>query len=296
MARFNADRTFGVEIEVTTRHSAQTLAERINNEFAQRGINQQCHPEGYNHNTRPYWKIVSDASVRGWEIVSPPMKGLAAYEEIKAVCAGLKAVGNLAVTVDRSTGLHVHHDAADLTGEAIGNIFANYSAHQKLIDLIVAPSRRNNRMCAPLSYDRIITNNRGRKDNFKKNTKQAAVDKVMSRTGTRYVSLNIYSIRNHGTIEFRQHQGSIDAEKIFNWILFTQSIIEAGAEAQRQPKPVTIDGRGVFYKFRRLNAIIPKYNEYDEEACKPYMDAYKYIEKRFEEFAGRAGVDPKTLR
>ena len=88
---YNAERTFGVEIETNTSHRPATLSTAINAEFQARNINQSCEFVGYDHITRANWKIVSDASVsNGWEIVSPPMKGLDAREQIDAVCTALR--------------------------------------------------------------------------------------------------------------------------------------------------------------------------------------------------------------
>ena len=60
-------RTFGVEIEA---HGIEPRA--LAAELTAAGI--ECHPEHYNHSTRPFWKVVSDGSVRGelpFELVSP---------------------------------------------------------------------------------------------------------------------------------------------------------------------------------------------------------------------------------
>jgi hypothetical protein len=118
MAKFNHSRRFGVEMEVHTRLSDTNLARAITIGFERDGINQTCNAEGYHHTTRNHWKIVSDSSltVRGWEIVSPPLKGYNGRKEIESVCKTLNALrtaGQPTVTVSKQTGLHVHHDAAD---------------------------------------------------------------------------------------------------------------------------------------------------------------------------------------
>jgi hypothetical protein len=45
---------------------------------------------------------------------------------------------------------------------------------------------------------------------------------------TRYIKLNLQSYVKYGTIEFRQHSGTIEFEKMYNWILLTQQMVEAG--------------------------------------------------------------------
>ena len=50
--------------------------------------------EGYNHTTRPYWKIVTDASVshEGLEIVSPVLKGQDGLNQLEKVLKALNQV------------------------------------------------------------------------------------------------------------------------------------------------------------------------------------------------------------
>jgi argonaute-like protein implicated in RNA metabolism and viral defense len=42
----------------------------------------------------------------------------------------------------------------------------------------------------------------------------------------RYYKLNTRSYWKHKTVEYRQHSGSIDFEKISNWLLFTARLTE----------------------------------------------------------------------
>ena len=37
--------------------------------------------------------------------------------------------------------------------------------------------------------------------------------------------VNFQAYLRHGTVEFRQHQGSLNPTKIWNWVVFTQSIM-----------------------------------------------------------------------
>jgi len=42
----------------------------------------------------------------------------------------------------------------------------------------------------------------------------------------RWRTLNLTSYGRYGTIEIRQHQGTLDAEKILSWMRFGQAIID----------------------------------------------------------------------
>ena len=78
------NRTFGVEIECIGITSA-VACEAI------RAAGLTCEIEGYNHNTRDHWKIVTDGSVRdnrgnpGIEVVSPILRGTAGMTALKKV-------------------------------------------------------------------------------------------------------------------------------------------------------------------------------------------------------------------
>lgn len=316
---FNPNRTFGVEIETTTNRRAATLASGIQQEFNNRGINQTCHAESYNHQTRAHWKIVSDATVRGWEVVSPPLKGLEAKEEISAV---LTALRNLGCGVNIGTGLHVHHDARGLTGKQIGMVLGTYAAFQPLLNYGVAQSRRGREFGGYNSitswdqmtergsdkWDRVQPPSNPRNENFT-NKQFVFGDHRMSGTVInkfnhgRANSINVNSLHTHGTIEFRQHQGTLNTTKIWSWILVTQSMVERSVQGiAKFPQPFQVEllqgkthQRGEFYRFKRFIGIIPKFNNQDAEACEPYMWAFKQLGKNIKKFAQESGLDHQTI-
>ena len=126
--------------------------------------------------------------------------------------------------MDRRCGLHVHHDINDYTVKQIANIFALYIKLEKTLDTFVPNSRRanNNAYCYSL---------------FRGTTQQTILDKLKAVNSiedieriwdTRYLKVNFQSYVKYGTIEFRQHSGTIEFEKMYNWILLTQQMVEAG--------------------------------------------------------------------
>ena len=199
-------RRFGVEIECVGASRAAIIRE-----CGQRGL--AIFSESYNHCDGGNHKIVSDASIRGEngnEVVTRPLSEL---EELRTILDALKAAG---ARVNKSCGLHVHIDAADLyIGQAV-NIINNYYYLRHLINCSLPASRTNNRYCQVKNYTELV----GR-DNWYL-TLDAFVDAVRDR----YVAVNIRAYKRHGTIEFRQHQGSLNFAKIKNWILFLQSLYE----------------------------------------------------------------------
>ena len=213
---FNRNRTFGIEIEGLSPVGRERLAQILQHA----GV--QCRYEGYNHRTQSHWKIVTDASIieqngeYGFELVSPPLRGAHGLEEIKKVCKALNEAG---CKVNRSCGLHVHHDASDYDVEAFKNLYAIYIRYEAAIDELVSESRRGQRNAYCHSLGGEIGLERV------KNVRQ--MNQLLSEAyPSRYVKLNCQSYEVHGTIEFRQHQGTTDGEKIVAWVVLTQMLVE----------------------------------------------------------------------
>lgn len=203
------NRKFGIELEIVSINRQTALR-------ALRAVGINVQDESYNHSTRNHWKLVSDASVpNGFEVVSPVLHGEAGIEEAMTVAAALDDAG---ATVNRSCGFHVHFDAADLTVNDVKTIVKRYAAHEAEIDAIMPPSRRNstNTFCKSLSgipFER-----------FMRSFNIIEMGAVM---GSRYYKVNLMSFQRHGTIEFRQHSGTINARKIANWVRFLGQFIDA---------------------------------------------------------------------
>lgn len=198
--------TFGVEIEcLVPRSSMIECAERNSMPFRY---------EGYNHiDNNHYYKFVSDSSImgdNGIECVSPILKGKDGMKSLENCCKSLNEAGAM---VNKSTGLHVHVGAKDFTKEQYVNVFVNYQFLESVIDTFMARSRRanNNRFCKSLQgYDFSSCNN---------------ISDVYNILQSRYFKVNPCSYSAHKTIEFRQHQGSTDFEKISNWANFCMKLV-----------------------------------------------------------------------
>ena len=129
------DRKFGIELELIGITREQAIA-------ALTGVGIEVRDEGYNHETRSHWKIVSDSSVRGgFELVSPVLRGESGLEEARKAATALDDMG---ATVNRSCGYHVHLNAAGLTASDIRAIVTRYADHESEIDAFMPPSRRGN--------------------------------------------------------------------------------------------------------------------------------------------------------
>jgi len=210
--------TLGFEIEYTTSvYDRYDLARKI----ADAGI--PCEAQGYNHNTSAGWKIVTDGSLSGrWtgEIVSPILNDNNFEEKINAVGQVLKATGT--DVTNKSAGLHVHIKPVrgKFTKEDIKAIYIAYKNNEALIDSFMAKSRRstNNRWSGSLNHLNID------------NILSRRPEELDPRNGLRYHKINFcqaWSSRGTGTIEFRHHQGTCDAQKIIAWAKFIIAFVKS---------------------------------------------------------------------
>lgn len=201
---FYVDRTFGIELEMfhsTNINIASDVGKKLN-ELGIKCIDQ--HNINKLRDSETSWTLAYDGSIRGryaFELVSPILKGTEAFETIKKVCEVLKEFG---CEINHSCGFHVHHFAKDLSPQRIRECFNFYKKNETLIDSVMPTNRHNNRYChsVDVSYD--------------------------SWKCSRYFKLNYQSLAIHNTIEFRQHNGTLDINEIINWIKLTQLFLLKG--------------------------------------------------------------------
>lgn len=218
------ERTIGIEIEFFGCHK-DSVVERLN----ARGI--QVAWMHYTHNVMDTWKLVYDASVtstgtgvgHGLELVSPPLKTAEMKRQLEIVCEVLNELG---AKVDKTCGVHVHHDVEDLTVENFKTLYRLYDKHSEHIDGIMPLSRRRayqsdfgTRYCRPISESQL--------EGLANATSVSDIRNVMH---SRYCVINFNSYVKYGTIEFRQHSGSTDFAKLYNWIKITQQMVATSTQ------------------------------------------------------------------
>lgn len=216
--------TFGVEIECMMPEG--TSHYDVSRWMGEAGID--CRAEVYNHTTRGHWKIVTDGSLgnyrRGIEIVSPALKADAeSMTQLRKVCSVLETKR---FKVNKRCGLHIHIGAQNEPLATFKNLLNLYRAAERTIDSFMAPSRRGsqNIFCNPVSFSQAALAGAGTLDDVMRASNQAPFN---PRGSDRYRKLNLLSMRQHGTIEFRQHQGTIEADKAVNWTVFCLSMVVA---------------------------------------------------------------------
>ena len=256
------NRTFGVEIEFVGNKFD------VANSLQELGI--ACEVETYNHVTKRHWKIVTDASVRdGWELVSPILSGKDGLEELKIVCEGLQNAG---ARINRTCGLHVHHGARDFTTDTFKNLIKIYQRFESVIDTLVSESRRGSNNC----YCKSVNNDLYRNALKRTGTPGALVSYVCDR----YHKLNLQSYVTHGTVEFRQHQGTVEFEKISNWVKLTQAMVERALA-----RPVKDGKTNTWERFKKFLFIERDGDKYRTVRDSETKEMFKYFNKRREVLA-----------
>jgi hypothetical protein len=261
--------TFGPEFEGYPKrpHSNNEAQRLIRDDVRSAGIRIRIYHHT-THTTTPHWKIVPDGSVHGgFELVGPVLKGEAGIREMKTVVR----IASRYSRVGSGTGLHCHFGVMDkrtfnrsgnlvwhsMTSDEQSNCLRsrqvkrmqvrlnNIMAHfEPVIDCLVSPSRRSGGMCGGSSHSTIFPQSAEEFINSRRFSSQGPRDANRFR---RYMKVNFLALSRHGTVEFRQHQGTWNAVKSEMWIklcyrLFARSWQQEFLNVDIHEFPKTIDG------------------------------------------------------
>jgi hypothetical protein len=207
---------FGVEIEVIlprgmSRHAAAA-------KITAAGV--ECHEELYGHSTPAgKWKVVTDGSLgydQGAEFVSPPLRGEEGFRQMRIVCDALTAMN---ARITSKCGFHVHVDVGTEPVDFFKNLVRLYASAETTIDKFMPASRRGsvNPFCQPTRInDAALTT----ATNIQQVATAIGQDNTRqhARSARRYRKLNLQCFFVYGTVEFRQHGGTCDAQKAANWV------------------------------------------------------------------------------
>lgn len=226
-------RQFGVEIECLVpgvEEEARSLASRV-----MRRLGLDSRTENYNHSTRPYWKVTTDASVgvsimRGSAIVADSSRPYTGAEvvspilhETSEVTQMLRALARAGAKVNRSCGLHVHVDAHDFELAHWKRLFKLYSRYEPAIDSFMPKSRRGNNNPYCMSLKTVVPN--GITGFWDKLETVGSLEQLKRLFPNRYFKVNIQSFWAHGTCEFRQHSGTLNSGKVARWVRLLDAIV-----------------------------------------------------------------------
>ena len=212
---------FGIEIEFDqgNRHDIMQMLQRA-------GI--CCLDTGYTHEVTRFWKMTTDATVTGGELVSPIMRG--DDESIDLVRQAIRLVKEGGGVTSRNVGMHVHLDVTQFTTAQLKALVKNLQRTEMLLAGFV-PSHRydgSNGCGASLMqgsewdalHEWVANVDAAERERSRHNREGSA-------PVTRYRSFNFNSLLTYGTVECRLLGHTLNTVKVRTWIRALQSIIEA---------------------------------------------------------------------
>lgn len=178
------------------------------------------------------------------ELVSPILSS--------AHSRGLKQITNDLEHAPRTdtAGVHVHVEAKDLTVMQVRNLVLGYDHIESIIES--SYDRKDRGYCKRRATNELLAIARHAKDNPTMTLRNLE-------TGDRYVSVNLQSIRAHGTIEFRAMGPRYNYDHLVRWAMFCREMVnvaKAGATAKEWSK--VKDWNGVLAMFAKYGV---EYNQ-----------------------------------
>lgn len=232
------DRQFGIEFECCVTSVDAAIAAITAAGVTIRDERRRAYTDSITNGGYSGWMVKYDCTVSptaaqrnrgittGVEIISPPLRGADGVDQVRKVSQALLSIGT---AVNRSCGTHVHHDVNGETGDTVATFVEMYAANQDNLNRLVAPSRRGRRQyCGPLGSGAVanIAAALRRVDNVQRGTNVYA---------ERYVNVNVNSLAKYGTVEVRQHHGTVDADKILAWVAVGQAMLTIARNADTAP-------------------------------------------------------------
>lgn len=212
--------TFGVEIECIARGSITDTVDVL------RAVGINAAAANYSaRNAAGQWLVKPDGSLNfgGREIVSPVLTGAAGLATLRTAVEALNRAGH---TADRSCGLHVHVGAAGFTPREVAAVWTRYAVMRSDINAMLAPNRarcyNESRITAPAAAIAAF-------DALPGNVTMDRLAYVLPNGTHRYNALNVSTLTRPGaaTFEFRQHQGTVNADRIEMWVRFLRGFVAA---------------------------------------------------------------------
>lgn len=215
--------TFGVEIEVKCRLNQIALAQHV---ATVAGV--ECSADTSQHGLRSFWKVVRDGSVNGgWEIVSPPLKGVAGRAAVERVMKAVKMVAS----ADSECGLHVHVSVPDMSLEFMRNMAAVWVKWESVTDTFLTANRRGN--AAYYCKSNVFGTVNEMIARINKAPSIDALSRLVNPNGNRYFKFNMQSFWRHGTVEFRGHHGTVEATETLAWLDMLAEMVSTAMKVKK---------------------------------------------------------------
>lgn len=240
--------TFGIEIEmnhISRAKAAQVIAEHFGTTVEY--IGRTYDTRRVRDDIGRYWKVVSDSSIEGpaeerTEFVSP----ICRWEDIPTVQELVRKLRRAGARPHASCGIHVHIGLGDHSPKTLRNLVNIVNAKEDLLTqaLQISPERRE-RWCKPVDEDFLKRLNRAKpttSEAFARlwyNDADWRTHASWHYDTSRYHLLNLHSVFQKGTIEFRAFNSTLHAGEVKSYIQLCMAIsfqaLESSAASPRRP-------------------------------------------------------------
>lgn len=260
------EQKFGIEIEmtgITRQRAAQVIADYLDSSLQYEGGGYGTYSVSDRENRR--WKLVSDASIQcqrkvenrkqiadrdySVEFVSP----ICNYDDIEKIQEMVRVLREAGAFCNKSCGIHIHINAAPFEAYQLRNLVNIIASKEDMIyRALQVDSQRERRYCQKIDPEFLEKLNRQKPrtrselQNLWYNGNDGSHQHYHD---SRYHCLNLHSVFQKGTIEFRAFNGSIHAGKLKAYIQFCMAIT-AQAYNQRSASPTKTVSENEKYTFR----------------------------------------------
>lgn len=203
-----------------------------------------CVPHTISHNSI-YWESVSDGSLRngGYEHrYKQPVYGQDIIESLGEIEDFLGSYIS-DYPFDSNTSTHIHIDVRELQSFELASLLIYWVIFEKVIFKAFAPDRWDNNFCCP--HEKAFDSINSTQDLYRRLSSGLNPHRY-SRSG-RYSAMNLESILQRGSIEFRLFNGEYRKEQLLLWINTLLSIKRASVETrENQWRPyINMKGRAL---------------------------------------------------
>lgn len=165
-----------------------------------------------------YWRVEGDGSLRlnGAEIVfQRPLAG----DDVVEALERAQAVTRKCLFSNRC-GLHVHINMREMPAPVLREFLFIYILFEPLLLGFCGADRENNNFCVPTYTNKSLLRKLGSR------TPIVEIGHDFQRNDLRYAALNLASVVQHGSLEFRAMRGTADTSVLFPWINMLLSILK----------------------------------------------------------------------
>lgn len=133
------------------------------------------------------------------------------------------------------TSIHVHVNCQPLEASVVRQAVLLYALFEEAFFAMVAPDRRDNIHCVPLTETHLSNYFRGALE-------------VMASRWHKYTALNLIPLRSLGTIEFRHMQGHDNPVLLRDWLMTLEKLMELAANVKLSAETLTEENIDKWFK------------------------------------------------